>query len=176
VPREVKAAAEGAILSQLGSVPLGARVSLARARRSLQLRLNPPTALGAPDAVYERLLESGVDITLLYEPRTVGARIGARERVLVSVVRGTLAKQFIGKTVGQATDVEQFAIDDGEALLLTGKPHLVIFFRRRDGIGSVETRLAGTTLLWQRKAMLIRIEGSLPKARLVEIARSLTTG
>jgi hypothetical protein len=151
-------------------------VSLTRARTALQLRVNPPSVLGAPDAVFEALLDSGVDVTFLYEPRTVGERIGVRERVLVSIVRGTFEKQFIGKTIGQATDVDEFAIDDGRALLLTGRPHIVIFFRRGEGVDRVETRLAGTTLLWQRKAMLIRVEGTLSKARLVAIARSITIG
>ena len=38
------------------------------------------------------------------------------------------------------------------------------------------TRLVGTTLLWQRGPLLIRIEGSLPRARLVAIARSIPVG
>ncbi len=154
---------------------LGTRVSLARARTSLQLRVDPPSVLGAPDAVFEALLESGVDVTFLYEPPTVGERLGVRERVLVSIVRGTFEKRFIGKTAGQATNVEQFAIDGGRALLLTGEPHIVIFFRRGAGVDRVMTRLAGTTLLWQRRAMLVRIEGTLPRARLIAIARSLRT-
>ena len=44
-----------------------------------------------------------MDITFLYEPRTIAERIGVRRRVLVSVVRGTIEKTIIGKTVPSAT-------------------------------------------------------------------------
>ena len=166
-----------AVSPEAAALDLGTRISLAEARTSLQLRVNPPSALGAPNALFEELLQGGVAVTLLYEPRTVAARIGVRERVLVTVVRGTLDKQLLGKTLGFASDVEQFEIDGGRALLLTGPAHMVVFFRRGpNAIDSTRTRLAGTTLLWQRRAMLLRIEGELPKARLVAIARSFSTG
>jgi hypothetical protein len=51
-----------------------------------------------------------------------------------------------------------------------------VFFRRGSRVDSTSTRLAGRTLLWQRRALLIRIEGDLPAARLLAIARSITTG
>jgi hypothetical protein len=35
------------------------------------------------------------------------------------------------------------------------------------------TRLAGTTLLWQRDVTLVRVEGEIPRARLIAIARSV---
>ena len=60
--------------------------------------MSPPTVLGAPDGIFEEQLESGVDITFLYEPSTIAERIGVRRRVLVSVVRGTIEKTIIGKT------------------------------------------------------------------------------
>ena len=64
--------------------------------------MSPPTVLGAPDGIFEERLESGVDITFLYEPRTMAERIGVRRRVLVSVVRGTIDKTIIGKTIALA--------------------------------------------------------------------------
>ena len=67
---------------------------------------------------------------------------------------------------------------DGEyALLLTGAPHMMVLFRAPGGgVDQTYTRLAGTTLLWQREAVLIRVEGELPRARLIAIARSLRIG
>jgi hypothetical protein len=37
----------------------------------------------------------------------------------------------------------------------------------------VATRFAGTTLIWQRDDVLVRVEADLPRARLIAIARSL---
>jgi hypothetical protein len=155
---------------------LGTRVSLQRAQAALGARVRPPGALGAPDAIFEDRLQRGVDVTFLYEPRTVAERLGPRERVLVSTVRGTLDKQVLGKTLAQATRVKRLRIDGGPALLVTGAPHIVVLFRRGNALDATSTRLAGTTLLWQKGDLLVRVEGDLPESRLVAIARSLSSG
>jgi hypothetical protein len=155
---------------------LGPRVSLAQARRDLKLAVGAPTALGAADGIFEDRLQSGVDVTFLYQPRTVAERIGVRQRILVSVVRGTIDKTVLGKTMTAATKATPFQIDGEPALLLTGHPHLIVIFRAGGVFDQVYTRLAGTTLLWQRRALLVRVEGDLPRARLVAIARSLAVG
>jgi hypothetical protein len=158
------------------SLQLGSRISLTQARSVLQVRFHSPKALGAPDAIFEDQLRAGVDVTLLYEPGTVAGRLGVRKRVLVSILRGTLDEQFLQKTIGVATTARKFELDGGRALLLTGARHIVVIFRRGNAVDSTSTRLAGTTLLWQRRALLVRIEGDLPAARLIAIARSITTG
>jgi hypothetical protein len=158
------------------SLQLGSRISLTQARSLLQVRFHSPKALGAPDAIFEDDLQAGVDVTLLYEPGTVAGRLGVKRRVLVSILRGTLDEQLLGKTIGFATSVKRFRIAGGKALLLTGARHMLVIFRRGNTVDSTSTRLAGTTLLWQRRALIVRIEGNLPANRLIAIARSLTTG
>ncbi len=115
-----------------------------------------------------------MDVTFLYEPRTTDERIGVRRRVLVSVVRGTIDKTIIGKTVDATTKKTPLEIDGESALLLTGAPHMLVLFRSPDGgYDQTYTRLAGTTLLWQREDVLVRVEGELSRARLIAIARSV---
>ena len=165
-------------LPELGAdvrrLQLGPRIALARARKDLRVDVSPPTVLGAPDGIFEERLESGVDITFLYEPRTTDERIGVRRRVLVSVVRGTIDKTVIGKTVDATTKKTPLVIDGAFALLLTGAPHMMVLFRSPDGgYDQTYARLAGTTLLWQRESVLVRVEGELSRARLIEIARSV---
>jgi hypothetical protein len=156
---------------------LGPEVSLARARRDLAAPVSAPGVLGAPDGIYALPLDSGLEVTFLYEPETVAARIGVRRRVLVSVVRGTISKTVIGKTMAGATKATPLDLDGDPALLLTGAPHMMVVYGRSDGgFGQTYTRLAGTTLLWQRGGLLIRIEGSLSRSRLIDIARSFSTG
>jgi hypothetical protein len=175
--RDVKITAV-ARLPELGAevrrLELGPRISLEKARKDLTLDVGAPTVLGTPDGIFEERLESGVDITFLYEPRTVAKRIGVRRRVLVSIVRGTIDKTIIGKTVASTTRKTFLEIDGDTALLLTGAPHMLVLFRAPDGVlDQISTRLAGTTLLWQREEVLVRVEGELPRARLVAIARSV---
>jgi hypothetical protein len=155
---------------------LGSRVSLQQAQRALQLRVHPPSALGTPDAIFAEHPPTGVSVSFLYEPRTVGARLGVRKRVLVSMLRGELDEQLLGKTVARATQVRHLRIAGGQALLITGVPHLVVFFPHEGTFGQMRTRLAGPTLLWQRGALIVRVEGDLPGARLVAIARTFSTG
>jgi hypothetical protein len=156
---------------------LGASISLARARRDLKLAVRPPSALGAPDGIFEDRLESGVDVTFLYERSSVERRLGVRKRVIVSILRGKIQKTILGKTVPPATRTIALEIEGGAALLLTGHPHLLVMFRAPGGgLDQTYTRLVGTTLVWQRGGLLVRIEGSLPQARLVAIARSIGFG
>jgi hypothetical protein len=158
------------------SLQLGQRVSLTQARSALAVRFHSPKALGAPDAIFEDELQAGVDVTLLYEPGTVAGRLGVHRRVLVSILRGTLDNQLLGKTIAIATKSRQFRLDGGEAILLTGPPHIFVLFRRGSAVDSAPTRMAGNTLLWQHRALIVRIEGNLPQAQLIAIARSITTG
>lgn len=164
------------VASDARELELGAPVSLQRAQASLGVRIRPPSALGTPDGIFEDPLQGGVDVTFLYQPRTVAARLGPQQRVLVSAVRGTLDSQVLGKTLAQATRVQRLRIDGGPALLVTGAPHIVVLFRRGNALDATYTRLAGTTLLWQRGDLLVRVEGDLPGPRLVAIARSLPIG
>jgi hypothetical protein len=156
---------------------LGSRISLARARRDLKLAVRAPSALGAADGIFEERLASGVDVTFLYEPRTVERRLGERKRVIVSILRGKIEKTILGKTVPPSTKTIPLEIEGSAALLLTGHPHLLVMFRAPGGgFDQTYTRLVGTTLVWQRGALLVRIEGSLSQARLVAIARSIGFG
>ena len=160
----------------VSSLQLGSLTTLQEARNELRLRIDPPTALGRPDAIYRDELKTGAEVTFLYEPRTVAARFGVRKRVLVSVLRGAFNPDFLGKMVTRQTKVTRLKIGSDDALLIFGGPLHYVFFRRSGTFDETHGRLAGTTLLWQRGALLIRIEGELSGARLLAIARSLSTG
>ena len=125
---------------------------LAQARRDLGLAVSPPSALGAPDGIFEERLQSGVDVTFLYEPRTVAERIGVRRRVLVSSCAGRSSRRSSARRSPPRRRRVPLEIDGGPALLLTGHPHIVVLFRAPGGgVDQTYTRLAGTTLLWQRE-------------------------
>jgi hypothetical protein len=154
---------------------LGTRVSLRQAQTALGVPVQPPSALGAPDGIFRQDLRPGTDVSLLYEPATVAARQGVRERVLVSLLRGRLQDPLLQKTLSLATHVTRLRIDGGRALLITGPPHLFLVFAHEGTVEQAPIRLAGSTLLWQRGPLILRVEGNLPGPRLVAIARSIST-
>jgi hypothetical protein len=155
---------------------LGRHVTLREAQRALKQRVQPPAALGKPDGIYADPLFLGVDISLLYEPRTVAARLGARKRVVVSMLRGTFKAQYLYKMLGGSSRVTKLRVGAQPAVLVTGQPHLVFLFLDGNETDQTHFRLAGNVLLWQRKALIVRIEGDLPAAELVRIARSIPPG
>ena len=109
----------------VSSLQLGSLTTLQEARNELRLRIDPPTALGRPDAIYRDELKTGAEVTFLYEPRTVAARFGVRKRVLVSVLRGAFNPDFLGKMVTRQTKVTRLKIGSDDALLiLPGGPAL----------------------------------------------------
>ena len=154
---------------------LGTRISAARARKIIGAGSGAPGILGAPDGIFEQPLSTGVDVTWSYDASTIADRLGPRRRVLVSFVRGTIFKTILGKSVPSATKTIRFEIDGQPALLLTGHPHLLLQLYGAGGLEQTFTRFAGTTLLWQRPALLIRIEANLPRSVLIRIARSIPT-
>jgi hypothetical protein len=154
---------------------IGPAVTLAAARAAIGARVDPPAALGTPDGIYAEHRATGAVITLLYEPRTVARRLGSRRRVLVSVLRATIDSNLLRKTISQATRVDHLKIQGGTALIVSGVPHLVVFFPSGNGLIQLQSRLAGPTLVWQRQDLIVRVEGDLPNALLVRIARSIST-
>lgn len=135
---------------------LGVRVSPARARDAAGFELRRPAALGAPDAVYS---DRGA-VTFTY---------GVTRPVLFTQVRGT-ARPFVSKLVTRTS--ERVDISGASGLVIEGD-HVVIFKPSRGAIRDSPSRLAATTVLWERDGLLLRLEGERPPSELVRIARSV---
>ena len=138
---------------------LGARTSLAGARRAAGFALLAPAALGAPREVY---VDAGA-VTLVYR-----ARSGAP--ILFTQLQGS-ARPYVQKFV--TADTRRVRIAGVPGLLLEGE-HAVFFDDRRSGRTRVqEARLAQNTLLWERDGLLLRLEADQPVGELVRIAGSV---
>lgn len=119
-----------------------------------------PAALGKPDATYA----DGDMVTHVY---------GDPPEILVTQVPGSVTP-FIEKSIGQGVRLERFRIEGAPAYFISGAPHGVAFGRRGGDVRFDPQRLAGNTLLVERRdGLLIRIEGEIERARAVEIARSI---
>lgn len=139
---------------------LGQRVGRAEAERRAGF---PLLELGEPDAVY---VNGGGIATLVYgdvdEPRLV-----------LSEARGGLFDGFVRKTGGSGTRVERVSVGGLPGLFVSGDEHFVMF-RDADGrIADDRSFLAGTTLLWNRGEVLLRLEADVGRDDAVELAESV---
>jgi hypothetical protein len=141
-----------------GRLALGERLSLAGAQRAAGHELVRPAALGAPAEVYV----DGDAVTFVYRARS-------GQPILFSQVPGS-TRRYIQKFVtGRARRVQ---IDGRRGLLLRGR-HVVLFDRPGGGTVVSQPRLAKNTLLWEHRALLLRVEAEQPAAELLRIARSV---
>jgi len=170
-----------------GSVPtptpspalgLGTQVTLvdARARAGYPVVVPSDPLLGVPGEVYLRAAANTNQVSFLYRtlagiPFSPEAGVAA----LVSEFGGaTVDEQFFGKVVDRDTIIEKVVIDGEPGFWIQGKPHF-FFYRAAGSSGSVEQeplRLAGNTLIWQRKGLLLRLEAQVDKATALRIAAS----
>jgi hypothetical protein len=161
----------GVRISEVRSVPagpargeseaeLGERVPLAAARLFVDFPVRVARALGRPDAVYVRGDPPGGRISLVYG------------RAFLTEFRGDVGP-YIEKTLGPGTRLERVTIRGVPGYRLTGRPHAVVYVDARGRPREETLRLAGDTLLWTRDGITYRLEGRIPAARALRIARSV---
>ena len=71
------------------------------------------------------------------------------------------------------THVRRLSIGGRPALWIEGAPHEFVFLTPTGRIASAPLRLDKNTLLWQRRGLLLRLEGDVTLAEALRIARSL---
>ena len=136
---------------------LGTRVTRAEAERRAGFRLFD---LGEPDAVYFR--EGGL-ATLVYGDLD-------SPRLVLTEARGGLFEGFLQKSAGSGTEIERVSVDGSPGLFVKGDDHFVMF-RNADGqIDDERSFLAGTTLLWNRGEVLLRLEADVTREQALELA------
>jgi hypothetical protein len=131
--------------------------SAAEARAQVELKL-PKVA--APKRYYA---QPGLIATLLHVDG---------KPVLLSEMRGDQMSLF-KKFAGPATKVQP--VDLGEfGLWIQGGAHVLMWQFGYGEIRRVETRLAGTVLLWLSQDTTYRLEGELDKGRMLQLAHQIT--
>jgi hypothetical protein len=165
------------------SGPLGTRLGLGRqttldqARRQVAWQVAVPSSLGAPDEVYLQDPPDGPpegEVTLVYKARPgipVASQTGVA--VLVTEARGAVDQNFFGKMLGPDTTIEPVTVSGHDGWWISGAPHVFFFTDSGGNFRSETLRLATNTLLLDDGETVIRIEGNLTKAQVLEIAASL---
>ena len=139
-----------------GPGAVGARVSLAEAKRLLPFRLLLPDT-GTPDGIYVDA-DQGL-LTVVYGRGTVHLRF--------TELIGTDSPVFT-KIVYSEQHVERLRVNGGPGLWIQGQHVISTLFG--------EPRLSGSALIWEQESLTLRLEGRLTKTQALRIARSVRAG
>jgi hypothetical protein len=155
---------------------LGERVTLEEARRRVGFPVLVPGAGGLerPDAVFVSEADpAGGRVDLVWGARPgLPASAFTDAGLLITQFQGEPTPEFIKKVAGAGL-VEFVEVGGEPGYWFSGEPH---FFTYRDAAGNFreeQTRLAGNTLIWQRGALTLRLEGELSKEEAIRIAESM---
>lgn len=155
---------------------LGERVTLSEARRAVSFPVRLPTLarLGRPDEVYVDDDPVGGRVTLLYRPRPGFPRATTTNvGLLITQFRATFDEEFIVKEAGPGTRVEQVSVDGAPGYWIEGEPHTVLYVDENGSLFPDSVRLAGNTLLWERRGFTFRLEADISRQHALRIAVSL---
>jgi hypothetical protein len=162
----------GTLGSRLG---LGLPFTLEDAQRQVQWRIEVPSDLGPPDAVYVRTLPAGGEVTLVYAHAggiPVAGETGVA--VLVTEVRGKIQGDYFAKQLGQDATIEQVTVRGRPGYWLAGSPHTVMFQDANGDPVPDTLRLATNTLVYDSgDGTVTRIEAYTTRERAIQIANSL---
>ncbi len=145
-----------------GTLP-GRPVTLAEAQSAVRFDLlAPPAALGRPDL-----------ILVLDEPGIVTFVWGDADapRFTVTELPGEPAPWIVGKLIPPGSSVENLSVDGRPALWITGAHEIAVLDPARGEPIFDTARLAGNTLLVDRGALTLRLEGDITREQALELAR-----
>jgi hypothetical protein len=156
---------------------LGGQTTLVDAQKQVPWHVMVPSRLGEPDEVYLQLPPNGPaqgEVTLVYSTRPdirVAGETGVS--VLITEARGAVDAAFFGKMLGPGTTVEEVTVAGHHGYWISGSPHMFFFIDSSGKHTNEVLRLATNTLLLDDAGTVVRIEGNLTKAQVLEIASSL---
>jgi hypothetical protein len=123
---------------------------------------------------FELFVPAEEDVTLTLDRSLPAVTFSWNDRrLLLTEFRGE-ATPFVQKSAGPGTRIDQVIVRDQVGYWLTGDVHAVVF---RDRYGRVlESRAAGSVLLWEEDGVTLRLEGARSKAEALELAGTLRRG
>jgi hypothetical protein len=159
---------------------LGERVTLAEARRGVPFPVRLPTLLGLgtragdPDEVYLDDEPEGGRVTAVYRARPPGLPRATATNVglLITQFRAGLDEDFIVKEAGPGTRVERVSVDGAPGYWVEGEPHTIVYVDENGSNFPDSVRLAGNTLLWERRGITFRLEADIDRQQALRIAAS----
>lgn len=156
-----------------GALRLGEPTTLDGARARMPVVVPTVDGLEVPDEVWFDAKAGGVT-SLVYRagPGLPAARHTEGIGLLVQELAGD-AGTFIDKYVTSDLRAERVAVGPYQGVYISGGDHALFYEDPTGAEARAEGRLVGNALVFQRGDVTIRIEGDLPRERMVAIADSL---
>jgi hypothetical protein len=155
-----------------GDLGLGRRTTLAAARARTSFPVLVPPRPGAE--VYLAASPPGGRVAFAYRPgpglpRAVGTNAG----LLITEFRGRQPRTYVGKSLGPGTTAERVRVRGAPGVWISGHPHEFAYLDARGQVRGESLRLAGNTLIWRERGVLLRLEAHVSERRALRIAGSL---
>jgi hypothetical protein len=108
-------------------------------------------------------------------PSTIGHPGGEVELdlaggAIVTEVEGGINTGFFGKMVGSDSQVAEVSVGGTSGYWFSGAAHLFFYMDATGQFRSDQLRLSGDTLVFERKGVIVRIEGAKNQADALRIA------
>jgi hypothetical protein len=152
---------------------LGEETTLEDARRQVDFEVLVPTMPGLPEPVaYVDDDPPGGRVSLVYPagldlPEAEETGVG----MLLMQFRGQIERPFLEKLVG-ADQILEVQVGGSRGYWVEGE-HVLVYLDQRGQPFDERSRLAGSTLLWQRGDVTFRLESALPMDQAIRIAESM---
>lgn len=154
------------------TLDLGSRTTLAEATRRMSAVVPTATGFETPDEVWFADVGGG-QVSLVYR-----ARPGLPRAAPTDV--GLLVQEFVGdgsqvvnKHLNTSTRAQPVMVGTERGVFLSGDEHFLFYVDPAGAQQVSQGRLVGRALIFTRGPRTIRIEGSLPLARMLAIAESM---
>jgi len=159
-----------------GELYLGDLATLDEARRQVRFPVVVPTAPGfeRPDAVYvDPRVPADGRVDLIYRPRPgLPAAPSTGVGLLVTQFRASVDQNFVKKAQLGEGSLEMVTVN-GEFGYWFATEHGFSYLDRNGNELPETSRLAGSTLIWERGDLTLRLEGQVSKEQALRIAESM---
>jgi hypothetical protein len=155
-----------------GPLLVGELTTLDAARAAMPAVV-PAAAFGSPDEIWFDGKAGGVT-SLVYRarPGLPAAKHTAGIGLLIQEFTGD-GSGFLHKYLTNGSHAEQVAVGPHDGVFITGGSHFLAYDATNGEGETADGRLVGNALVFQREGLTIRIEGNLPRGRMVAIGASL---
>jgi hypothetical protein len=156
-----------------GPLLLGKLTTLDVARAAMPAVVPSAAGFGSPDEVWFDPKAGGVT-SLVYRagPGLSAAKHTAGIGLLIQEFTGD-GSGFLHKYLTNGSHAQQVAVGPYDGVFITGGSHFLAYDTTTGEGATADGRLVGNALVFQREALTIRIEGNLPRDRMVAIGASL---
>lgn len=156
-----------------GPLLLGELTTLDAARAAMPAVVPAAAGFGSPDEVWFDTTAGGVT-SLVYRarPGLPAAKHTAGIGLLIQEFTGD-GSGFLHKYLTNGSHAQQVTVGTHDGVFITGGDHFLAYDTTNGEGETADGRLAGNALVFQREGLTIRIEGNLPRDRMVAIGASL---